>query len=85
MITTTLAIAVAVLTVGLTAAFVLHQRQQAKYARLPPGPKPKWPVGTPVPEKYPWRYYYELSKTYGPLITVWQGTKPSVICSNVAT
>lgn len=80
---TTLAIAIAVLAIVVTAAALLVLKP-SKYARLPPGPPRNWPVGTPA-SAHPWRSYYDLSKRYGGLITVWNGTKPSVICSDVAT
>lgn len=62
---------------------------QAKYARLPPGPKPHWLLGNELPSKYPWRYFEELTKQYGDkggegCITLWQGQTPLVVVGRVA-
>lgn len=62
---------------------------QAKYARLPPGPKPHWLLGNELPNKYPWRYFEQLTKEYGDqggegCITIWQGQTPLVVVGRVA-
>jgi hypothetical protein len=62
---------------------------QAKYARLPPGPKPHWLLGNELPSKYPWRYFEQLTKEYGDqggegCITIWQGQTPLVVVGRVA-
>jgi hypothetical protein len=65
------------------AAFVqAFQKRQSLARRLPPGPKPEL-LGNTLPRLYPWRGFYELSKKYGGLITVWNGFSPLVICSDV--
>lgn len=63
-------------------AILLWKRPSA--AGLPPGPKPHILFGNKIP-RHPWKYYLELSRTYGPLVTVWEGTKPVVVCNTFAT
>ncbi len=60
-------------------------RRRASYAHLPPGPKPHLLTGNVHPPKYPWRAFYELSKTYGPVLTLWAGTRPQVILNDMAS
>lgn len=60
-------------------------RKRASYAHLPPGPKPHPLTGNAPPPHHPWRAFYELSKTYGPVFTLWNGTNPSVILNDVAS
>ncbi|GMK55690.1 hypothetical protein CspeluHIS016_0207460 [Cutaneotrichosporon spelunceum] len=60
-------------------------RRRASYAHLPPGPKPHLLTGNVLPPKYPWRTFYELSKTYGPVFTLWGGTQPQVILNDMAS
>ncbi|GHJ87894.1 hypothetical protein NliqN6_4296 [Naganishia liquefaciens] len=62
---------------------------RAKYARLPPGPKSHWLLGTKLPKKYPWRYFEDLTRQYGDhggegCVTIWQGQTPLVIVGRVA-
>jgi len=78
---------VLVLVVSLALAYLvrLEQQRKARYAKLPPGPTPAFLMGNKIPQPYPWRYFYGLSKAYGPLVTVWNGRSPSVICSDVKT
>lgn len=71
--------------------YIWHARPcaQTKYARLPPGPKPHWLLGNTLPNKYPWRYFEELTKQYGDhggegCITLWQGQTPLVVVGRVA-
>lgn len=71
--------------------YIWHTRPcaQTKYARLPPGPKPHWLLGNTLPNKYPWRYFEELTKQYGDhggegCITLWQGQTPLVVVGRVA-
>jgi hypothetical protein len=70
-------------------AYSSRRRTQAKYARLPPGPKPHWFLGNELPNKYPWRYFEELTKQYGDsggegCVTIWQGQTPLVIVGRVS-
>lgn len=66
-------------------AVIYLLRKRAQYSNLPPGPKPHLLTGNPHPKKFPWVSYYNLSKQYGPLVTVWNGTSPAVICNDVKT
>ncbi|TXT09082.1 hypothetical protein VHUM_02556 [Vanrija humicola] len=49
------------------------------HANLPPGPG----RATPIPTQYPWRYFHSLSRTYGPVVTVWSNNQPTVIVNGV--
>lgn len=60
-------------------------RRRASYAHLPPGPAPHLLTGNAHPVKFPWRAFYALSKTYGPVFTLWRGTTPSVVLNDVAS
>jgi len=71
--------------IALAASYHFFSKRQARFKRLPPGPKPSFLLGNKVPQPYSWRYFYEQSKVYGPLITIWNGVSPTVICSNVAS
>jgi len=62
----------------------LQRRQQARIRALPPGPAPTW-SGTWLPARDRFRYIYDLSKQFGPLVTIWYGTTPTVVCNNYAT
>ncbi|BEJ15681.1 hypothetical protein CspHIS471_0502860 [Cutaneotrichosporon sp. HIS471] len=73
---------VAALLIGLV---IELSRRRASYAHLPPGPKPHLLTGNVHPPKYPWRSFYQLSKTYGPVITLWAGTRPQVILNDMAS
>jgi cytochrome P450 len=77
---TVLGLAVAVITI-----LVHLNKQRTQYSRLPPGPTPHWLSGTPIPAKAPWRYFYQQSLKYGPLVTFWIGRTPVVVCNNVET
>ncbi|RSH78675.1 uncharacterized protein EHS24_002404 [Apiotrichum porosum] len=69
----------------MVAIFLHLGKQNAKNARLPPGPKPHWLNGTPIPAKAPWRYFYDQSLKYGPLVTFWIGRDPAIVCNDVET
>lgn len=69
----------------LAVIFRLEQSRRAKYSKLPPGPKPHFIYGNNIENLYPWRFFYRLSKEYGPVLTVWQGRKPLVVISDVAS
>ncbi|CAK9781616.1 cytochrome P450 [Cutaneotrichosporon oleaginosum] len=77
-------VVLAVLTL-LLAVVIELARRRATYAHLPPGPLPHLLTGNDYPATYPWRAFYELSKTYGPVITLWTGTQPSVILNDMAS
>ena len=70
-------------------ACLSRRRTQAKYALLPPGPKPHWLLGNELPNKYPWRYFDRLTKQYEDhggegCVTIWQGQTPLVIVGRVS-
>lgn len=72
--------------VGLLLASWLLQQwsiRRRKYSRLPPGPPPSLLWGNKIAQVYSWRQFYEISKQYGPLMTLWSGTHPLVVCSSV--
>lgn len=73
----------ALVSVGLYAAALL-QRRRAAFSRLPPGPPAHFLFGNQVP-KLPWKYYHRLSQEYGPLVTIWEGLRPVVICNTMRT
>ncbi|KAL2419798.1 Cytochrome P450 monooxygenase 58 [Exophiala dermatitidis] len=54
------------------------------WKRMPPGPRPLPFIGNrlDVPKKYPWIKFEEWARTYGPIITVWFGRRPTVIISD---
>ncbi|XP_006627746.3 cytochrome P450 2M1-like [Lepisosteus oculatus] len=61
--------------------------KQSQPSRLPPGPAP-WPfVGSllHVDLKQPYKSYLKLSQQYGPVFTVWLGSKPVVVLSGYRT
>ncbi|GMH20228.1 hypothetical protein Nepgr_022069 [Nepenthes gracilis] len=60
--------------------YLLNQRLRFK---LPPGPKP-WPVVGNLYDIKPVRFrcFYEWSKIYGPIISVWFGSTLNVVVSN---
>ncbi|KAK9898731.1 cytochrome P450 [Cystobasidium minutum MCA 4210] len=76
---------IAVCVAGLLLSWVLQQYtlHKKKYARLPPGPQPHPLWGNKIAPLYSWRQFYGISKQYGPLMTLWSGTKPLVVCSSV--
>lgn len=59
------------------------RRSRGIYSRLPPGPKPLPVLGNRIPEIHPWRHFYDLSKHYGPLLTIWIGSRPTIFISSV--
>lgn len=63
----------------------VQQRRLKKYSHLPPGPPPSPFFGNRLSKLFPWRTLYSLSIKYGPIVTVWNGRKPSVVCSSVQT
>lgn len=54
------------------------------YSKLPPGPKPHYLQGNQIPP-LPWLWYHQLGKQYGPLVTIWEGRIPVVVCNSVKT
>ncbi|XP_035390357.1 cytochrome P450 2M1-like [Electrophorus electricus] len=54
---------------------------QSIYGRLPPGPTPAPVVGNfhQVYTKEPYKYYLELSRKYGPVLTIWFANTPAVV------
>ncbi|KAF5904381.1 cytochrome P450 2M1-like, partial [Clarias magur] len=60
-----------------------RSKNDSKFGRLPPGPAPSPVVGNffQVRVKEPYRYYLELSKTYGPVFTLWFANTPVVVIS----
>ncbi|XP_076832783.1 cytochrome P450 2M1-like [Brachyhypopomus gauderio] len=59
----------------------LGKETQSSYGRLPPGPTPAPVVGNffQVHVKEPYKHYLELSKTYGPVFTIWFANTPVVV------
>lgn len=58
---------------------------KAEHSRLPPGPARSLLRGTPIPTLYPWRFFHDLSKQYGPVVTIWRGNQPLLVCNDVAS
>lgn len=69
----------------LLVAWLLQQWsiRKRKYSQLPPGPQPSLLWGNKIAPLYSWRQFYEISKQHGPLITLWNGTQPLIVCSSV--
>lgn len=60
-------------------------RRPARYRRLPPSPPADFLGRTLFPPQYAWRYLYEVAKQQGPVLTIWRGTQPTVMCCDVGT
>ena len=67
---------------GLAGLWDLYRKRVSRGKALPPGPPPSlW--GNEIPVLYSWRYFYNLSHTYGPLMTVWNGWTPIFVISSM--
>lgn len=62
---------------------VLVRRRGTKYTNLPAGPPSHWFSGTALPVSHPWRWLYDQSRQYGPLMTIWRGSSPTIVVSTV--
>ncbi|WOO84896.1 Cytochrome P450 monooxygenase yanC [Vanrija pseudolonga] len=75
---TILAVAAAVAIAALV-LWLIARRSSPQYHNLPPGPGP----AVAIPTQYPWRHFHDLSRTYGPVVTVWANGRPTVIVNSV--
>ncbi|ORY90731.1 cytochrome P450 [Leucosporidium creatinivorum] len=67
----------ALVVIALSLAFALRPRRDTR--NLPPGPPPGF-SGNKIPS-HMWLYFHELGKQYGPVVTVWLGNQPFIICT----
>ncbi|GAB2267101.1 hypothetical protein Dimus_002086 [Dionaea muscipula] len=76
-----LPLAAAIIIIFITLSFY-YTTQKLRY-KLPPGPKP-WPVVGNLYDVKPVRFrcFYDWSKVYGPIISVWFGSTLNVIVSS---